>query len=109
MPMQGHWERLQTPLRKTSRREGRLIAVVGGLVAVGLAVFLYVAIQGGSSAPDQGCVEVTAAHSTGGATLRACGEKAERWCRSSANTPEPLARQLRRECPAAGLPLTAAR
>jgi hypothetical protein len=107
MPLQGHWERLQTPLRKTSRREGRLIAAVGGLLALGLAVILYVAVQGGGSTSGPGCIEVIAATSTGGTTLEACGGKAERWCRSAAEAPRPLARQLREKCLDAGLPLTA--
>jgi hypothetical protein len=107
MPLQGHWNRLQIPLRQTTRREGRLVAVVGGFLAVAVAVVLYVALQGGSSASGPGCIDVTAAHSTGGATLHACGEKAERWCRSAAEGLSPLARAVREQCAKAGLPLTA--
>ena len=84
MPLEGHWKRINTPLRKTSRREGRLIVAVAAALALAVAVVLYVALQGdGSSAAKPGCIDVTAAHTVGGATLHACGSEAANWCRSS--------------------------
>jgi hypothetical protein len=102
MPLEGHWRRLQTPIRKTTRREGRVVAIASALLAVGVAVVLYAALQSGSSEAGPGCVNVTAAHSTGGATLHACGKAAARWCHSAATRSDALARDLRRECRKAG-------
>src|SRR5947209_165683 len=102
MPLEGHWKRLQTPLRRTTRREARLIAAAAGFLAVTVVIVLYVALQSGSSAAGPGCIKVTAASSTGGATLHACGQAAARWCRSAAVRHDALARSVREECRGAG-------
>jgi hypothetical protein len=104
MPLQGHWERTQTPLRRTTPRDTRLVAGIAALLVVALAVVVYAAVSEDSAKPGPGCIEVTAAHSTGGATVRACGPTAARWCRTMAARDDPLARAVRARCRSAGLP-----
>jgi hypothetical protein len=99
MPLEGHWERVNTPLRRTTKREGRSIAVVAALlVAAALAVGLYALVHDSPSKVGAGCVEVTGAHTMGGATIRACGPDAARWCRIVATREDPLSKQVQARC-----------
>ena len=104
MPLEGHWERVNTPLRSTTRREGRALIAVGAALAVLLVVTLVLSLRGGSSATRSGCINLTVPSTMGGATLHACGREAERWCRSDGPRQEALARQLRARCRQAGYP-----
>jgi hypothetical protein len=103
MPLEGHWRRINTPLRKTSRREGRLLAVIGALFALAVVIVLVLALQGGSTGSASRCIDFTGTHAVGGATIHACGRDAARWCDSTAaNRRDALGRRLRLECRAAG-------
>jgi hypothetical protein len=103
MPLEGHWERVNTPLRRTTKREGRLIAVVAALlVAAALAVGVYAVLDDSASKPGPGCIEVTAAHARGGATIQACGADAARWCRIVAPRDDSLALKVKARCRDAG-------
>jgi hypothetical protein len=99
MPLEGHWERVNTPLRRLTRREARLVAAVAAvLVVVALGLGLYALLHDSSSKLGTGCIEVTGAHSTGGATIRACGPDAARWCRLVVARGDPLSRQVQARC-----------
>ncbi len=81
MPLEGHYERQNTPLYKLSRRE---IWVATSIVAVTLlTVIVMVAISGASNsnpAPAQGCINPTVAGIVGAETLNACGQEAVDIC-----------------------------
>jgi hypothetical protein len=82
VPLEGHWQRQHTPLRSIGRRERRLLIAVTLVVVVAAAVTLYLALHHGSGKVTAGCVQISAASTTGGANLHACGADAARWCRS---------------------------
>jgi hypothetical protein len=83
------------------------------LAAVGIAVVLVLAGLGiwAALAPDTdtssaaGCVNVTVASSTGGATLHYCGSAARSFCRAEFAAPatDQLAVHARPQCRLAGL------
>ena len=102
MPLEGHWQRQQTPLRRVSRRELRLLAAVASVLALAAAVVLYAALHHAAHHAAAGCVEITAASTTGGATLHACGADAARWCRSEAGHTDTVARAVLTACARAG-------
>ena len=102
MPLEGHWQRQQTPLRRVSRRELRLLAAVASVLALAAAVVLYAALRHEAHHAAAGCVEITAASTTGGATLHACGADAARWCRSEAGHTDTVARAVLTACARAG-------
>ena len=85
MPLEGHWQRVNTPLRETTRRERVLVRVL--LAAVGIAVVAAVVVaiatsrgsNGGGAA--EGCVRVDVASTMGGGTLHPCGAQAAEFCR----------------------------
>jgi len=102
MPLEGHWARQRTPLRRVSRREGWAMALVASLLAIAAGVAIYLALSHGGPKTAAGCVDVTAASSTGGATLHACGDAAARLCRSQATRADPFARAVQERCARAG-------
>ncbi len=79
-----------------------MAVIVAAGLAVVLGIVLYAAIHGGSSKAGPGCIEITAAHSTGGATLEACGADAARWCRSTTARHDAFARKVQARCRDAG-------
>jgi hypothetical protein len=102
MPLEGHWERQHTPLRRTPPRERRVLLVAGGLIALATVVVLVVALTSSGPAPRAGCIDVTAASTTGGATFRACGADAQRRCAAVRPGGDG---GLARACRRAGLPV----
>jgi hypothetical protein len=84
VPLQGHWDRVNTPLRKTTRRERRIVAVVGGLVAVAVIVSVIVAIGASSPATPAGCIKLEVASTMGGGATQLCGNTAREFCASPA-------------------------
>jgi len=90
--------------RLTARRR-RVLAIVGaGVVVVlgGLGVW-------GALAPDtyggsgHGCVNVTLASSTGGATLHYCGSAARSFCQTAFRSADQISLRARPQCVLAGL------
>jgi hypothetical protein len=81
MPLEGHYERQNTPLYKLSSRE---IRVAIGILAVTLVTIVtMVAITGTSNsnpAPAMGCINPTVAGIVGAETLNACGQEAVDIC-----------------------------
>jgi hypothetical protein len=100
--LQGHWERVNTPLRTTARREIWAMTAIAAIVLVGLAIALFAALHDGSSKADAGCIDVPATHSVGGATYQVCGADVARWCRSAATRDDWLGSSLRPRCRSAG-------
>jgi hypothetical protein len=95
------------PPRPLSLRERRLLAIVGALIgAATIGLVAYALAAGGSSSASDGCVTVTAAHTTGGARIHACGAGAVRLCRMAAREDTPLARALRPQCRRNRVPTT---
>lgn len=83
------------------------MATVGGailLVFVGLGLWSAFAPDPfGASA--HGCVNITVAGSTGGATLHYCGDAARAFCKSATAEHNQLAALARPQCRQAGLPV----
>jgi hypothetical protein len=81
MPLEGHYERQTTPLRKLSPRE---IKVAVGIVVVTLVTIVaMVAFTGTSNsnpAPAIGCINPTVAGIVGAETINACGQEAVDIC-----------------------------
>jgi len=98
MPLEGHWARQHTALRRLSRRERR--ALVAGLVGlfVALVVALVVALRAEAPLTAPGCIDVVAPSTTGGATVHACGAAARHYCRVEATRTDAVARAVQAQC-----------
>jgi predicted metal-binding membrane protein len=104
MPLERHWERVNTPLRSTTRRERRVVVAVAVLLAIAVAVTLFATLDGGSSEAGPGCIRLTVPSTMGGATVHACGPAAARWCHSAESRQAAIARKARAQCQRAGYP-----
>jgi hypothetical protein len=102
MPLEGHWERVNTPVRKLSERERRLVWIVAALVAVAAIAAVVVAIATSGSSPNAGCVEVEVPGTMGGGVNRTCGEAAAKFCRAGAPSMGPLRNVALEKCRAEG-------
>jgi hypothetical protein len=84
MPLEGHYERQNTPLYKLSPRE---IKVAVGIVVVTLvAMIAVVAATAGDSNPPPalGCINPTVAGIVGAETINRCGQEAVETCAHAA-------------------------
>ena len=106
VPLEGHWERVNTPVRKLSERERRLVWIVGALVATAAIAAVVVAIvTSGSSdtgpasgSSNAGCVEVEVPGTMGAGVNRVCGDQAVTFCRDGAPSMGPLRNVALQKC-----------
>jgi hypothetical protein len=104
VPLEGHWKRVHTPLRSTTRRERRVVTVVIVLMVIAIPIALFATFRGGSSEAGAGCIRLTVPSTMGGATVNACGAGAARWCRSPESRQSAIARDAKAQCRQAGYP-----
>ena len=102
MPLEGHWARQNTALRRLTRREMRALAAGVVALSVTLIVVLVAALRADAPSSSTGCVDVVAASTTGGATLHACGAAAAHWCRIEGGRRDAVARAVLARCRDAG-------
>lgn len=88
-----------------SRRGKRVLFAVLGLVAAAAVGFgVWSAVSPDAYGPSaNGCVNVTIAGSTGGATLHYCGADARSFCRSAYTHSDRISLLARPQCVLAGL------
>jgi len=88
-----------------TRRDKRGIALVGALIVAGLVgLGIWAAVKpGGYGQSRNGCVTVSAASSTGGALLHACGARAVAMCQAAFTHQDKLSLLTRPQCRLAGL------
>lgn len=109
MPVEGQWERLQTPLRGLTRRELRLLrgflAVL--LVAVAASAVLMLTTSDPPVPPD--CIQVTGGSTMGAVNYRVCGADRAAWCRQVAGREDPTSLAVQKRCVAQGISPRSAR
>lgn len=107
MPLQGHWAKVNTPLRETTRRERLLVRILVALLGIAVIATVVVAIatsgNGTSGMPlGAGCIRVELPSTMGGVASDLCGKTAREFCRSTAANSEPLDTQVQPKCRAEG-------
>ena len=103
MPLEGHWRRINTPLRRLTARE-RNIAIVAVAVTLVAIVAVVIATVGNSrSGPAPGCIYAIAPGFTGAEPVDACGSRARRICETRTQPGDPGRTQIRESCRQAGL------
>jgi hypothetical protein len=98
MPVEGSWERQQTPLRRLSPREARLLRWTVLVLALATIAVVTLAITAREAPVPPGCIQVTGGSTMGGANYRRCGADARRWCVEVAGTGDPLSRAVQARC-----------
>lgn len=108
MPLEGHYQRVNTPLRRLTTRE-RNVVFAGTLITIGVILALILVTAGDSRpGPAEGCVSAVVAGRVGGEPVNGCGEKAKEICARSANYDNPRARTISGKCDEAGITVTRA-
>ncbi len=105
MPLEGHWKRVNTPLRRLTRRE-RNVAVVTAVLTIVTVLALVLATVGDSRpGPKPGCIYAIVPGVMGATPVDACGEQAKRTCAEHADPglQNPVSRRVRASCRHAGL------
>jgi hypothetical protein len=107
VPLQGHWDRVNTPLRETTPREKVLVRVFWGLLAAAAVATVIVAIatsgNGTTGTPlEAGCIRIELPSTMGGSSSDLCGSKAVSFCRSPAANSPPLNETALPKCRDAG-------
>jgi hypothetical protein len=104
MPLEGHWQRTNTPLRRLTARERK--AVIGGLGVTIAAVFAIVIMAGVSDSqpgPAPGCIRALVAGRVGGEVIHACGAEASEICTRTATFEGPRAETILAACRESGV------
>src|SRR2546423_12822489 len=103
MPLEGQWQRANTPLRRLTRRE-RWVAI-GATIAVVVSLVVLIAVTAGNTrpAPGPGCIRATIPHVMGAEELNLCGGQARHACARSRHLSDPGARAIEESCRTAGL------
>jgi hypothetical protein len=98
MPLEGHWQRTNTPLRRLTKRERNV--VIGGLgtTLIALAVLLLATSGDTQPPPAPGCIEVSIAGRTGAELVHRCGIEARELCARAAGRDEPAYRAIAAGC-----------
>ncbi|HEY8809946.1 MAG TPA: hypothetical protein VIM28_07980 [Solirubrobacterales bacterium] len=108
MPLEGHFQRVNTPLRRLTPRE-RNVVIAGMLVTVVALLALILATAGDSRpGPAAGCVSAVVAGRVGGEPVNGCGKEAKAICARSANYDTPRSRTIGEVCDEAGIAVTPA-
>ncbi len=103
MPVEGQWERQQTPLRRLSRRELRLLWGFLGVLLVAAAATVVVAFTQSAPPVPPDCIQVTGGSTMGAVNYRVCGADRVRWCRQVAGRTDPTSLAVQKRCGALGL------
>jgi len=98
MPLEGHWQRTNTPLRRLTKRERNV--VVAGLTTTLVALAVLLLATGGDSQPPPapGCISVSIAGRTGAELIHRCGMEARELCARAATRDEPAYRAIAAGC-----------
>ncbi len=98
MPLQGHWNRVNTPLRKLTRRERNV--AIGAVVVSVVAILAVVLATAGNSEPKAGpgCIYAIIPGVMGAEPVDACGRQAEFVCAKHATANRPGSETIRDAC-----------
>ncbi len=103
MPLEGHYERQNTPLYKLSPREIKA-ALATLVVTVVAMVAIVVATAGDSNPPTpRGCIRAEVAGVVGAETISGCGAEAVAKCEHAALYDSPRAHGVVAECERQGI------
>jgi hypothetical protein len=103
MPLEGHWRRINTPLRRLTTRE-RNVAIVAVVVTLAAIVaIVIVTLPNSRPAPAPGCIYAVVAGFTGAEPVEACGERARHICDTRTQEGDPGGAAIRESCHEAGL------
>ncbi|HVY78478.1 MAG TPA: hypothetical protein VG898_08240 [Solirubrobacterales bacterium] len=106
MPLEGHWQTVNTPLRTLTARERNVVIAVLAVTAVAILGLLLIPSDEGRTRAAEGCIYTVVAGRTGGEPVHGCGAEAEAICAHAAQFSDPRADAIVAECRAQGVATT---
>ena len=103
MPLEGHWQRVNTPLRRLSQRERNVVIAVVAATVVAVVVLVAATVGNSRPEPSPGCIYAIVPGFTGAQPVDACGAQARRICAERATRDDPGSRAIQASCRRAGL------
>lgn len=104
MPLEGHYKRVNTPLRKLSGREIKVLVLIGAVTLVALLALVFVPSHTARPlAPGKGCFEVGVAGRVGNEPVTGCGKEAQAICRRASGFDDERARTIVAACEDQGI------
>jgi hypothetical protein len=108
MPLEGHFERVNTPLRRLTPRERNVVIAALLVTIVAILALILATASDSRPGPAAGCVSAVVAGRVGGEPVNGCGAEAKAICARSANYDNPRARTINGKCDEAGIVVTRA-
>lgn len=109
MPLEGHYQQVNTPLRKLGRREIAVLVIGSIVTLVVVLALLFVPgstehpLVSGANEAGSGCIEVAVAGRVGSEPVTGCGVKAQEICSRAAEFDNPRATTIGEACLKAGV------
>jgi predicted metal-binding membrane protein len=106
MPLEGHFQRVNTPLHRLTSRERNVAVAVIAITVVSFAALLLATAGDSRPGPAPGCIYTVVAGRTGGEPVHGCGAEAEAICAHSARFQDPRAEKVVAACNEANVSTT---
>src|SRR5262249_54047039 len=103
MPLEGHWERVNTPVRRLTRRERTVVLVAALATLVTVLALVLATIGNDRPALSRGCIYAIVPGVMGARPADACGETAQGVCARHQTGQDPPSRAIRADCRRAGI------
>jgi type II secretory pathway component PulM len=107
MPLEGHFERVNTPLRKLAPRERNVVISLLILTTVAILALIFVPSHTERPLAPRGCLETYVAGRVGSEPVAGCGAKAEALCARAATFDNQRALTVVAACHEDGIPILA--
>jgi hypothetical protein len=98
MPLEGHFQRVNTPLRRLTKRERNVVIAGIAVTFVALAALILATAGDSQPPPAPGCIRASVAGRTGAELIQACGKEARELCARSAGRDEPQYQAIAASC-----------
>jgi hypothetical protein len=108
MPLEGHFQRVNTPLRQLTKRERNIVIAGLAVTFVALAALILATAGDSQPPPAPGCIRASVAGRTGAELIQACGKEARGLCARSAGRDEPQYLAIAASCSDQSIHLLAA-
>jgi hypothetical protein len=103
MPLEGHFNRVNTPLRRLTKRERNVVIAGVAVTFIALAALLLATSGASQPPPASGCIRVPVAGRTGAELIQSCGMEARELCARSIGVDEPQFRAIAAGCSEQGI------
>lgn len=98
MPLEGHYARQTTPLRKLTPRELKAASVTLAVTLAALLVVILLTVGDKGAPVAEGCTKSTVAGIVGAETISGCGREAVEICRHAAEFSGARAETIVADC-----------